>query len=123
MTLDGSLVFGFLLVFVRCSAMLLSSPVFGAQNTPVNVRILTTLAISGALTSVVRPALGPLPTDLPSLLIAVGTEAVAGLLLGSFMNLALQVGQIAGGVLDMQIGLGTSQVMNPVTSTGSAHAG
>src|SRR5437588_190118 len=34
MSFDSALLYSFLLVFVRCSAMLLVSPMFGAQNSP-----------------------------------------------------------------------------------------
>jgi flagellar biosynthesis protein FliR len=115
MPADPTLLFGFLLVFVRCSAMLLSSPVFGAQNTPLPVRIMTTLAISGALTAVLTPKLGPPPADMNGLVVAVAHEAMAGLLLGTFVSLALQAAQIAGAFLDLQIGLGSSQILNPAT--------
>jgi flagellar biosynthesis protein FliR len=114
MTFDEALLFAFLLVFVRCSAMLLSSPVFGAQNTPLPIRILTTLAISAALTCAIQPHIGPLPKDLYSMGAAVAGEAVAGLLIGLFMQLALQAALMAGALLDTQIGLGMSQTLNPI---------
>ncbi len=112
--MDVALMFAFLLVFVRCSAMLLASPIFGAQTTPLQVRIFTTLAIAGALTVAVSPSLGPAPQDLYSLALAVAQEAVAGLLLGAFMSLALQVAQLAGSIMDFEVGLGASQTLNPV---------
>ncbi len=74
MPIDASLLFGFLLVFVRCSAMLLSSPVFGAQNTPVHIRVLTTLSISAALTAVLKPNLGAVPDNMGTFALAIGTK-------------------------------------------------
>lgn len=114
MTFDEGLLFAFLLVFIRCSAMLLSSPVFGAQNTPLPIRILTTLAISAALTCALQPKVGPVPQDLYQMVAAVATEAVAGLIIGLFMQLALQAALMAGALLDTQIGLGMSQTLNPI---------
>ena len=141
MHFDSSLLFAFLLVFIRCSAMLLSSPVFGAQNTPLPVRIFTTLAISGALTCVIKPAIGPVPTELFSLASAVIKEALAGLIAampraggdyvwqtrvldgipGTLTGVVLMVlgrllfgAQMAGSIIDLQMGLGMSQAMNPL---------
>ena len=94
--------------------MLLSSPVFGAQSTPLPIRILTTLSIAAALTVALQPKVGPLPGDLYGLAAAVATEAGAGLLIGLFMQLALQAALMAGALLDIQIGLGMSQQLNPV---------
>ncbi len=113
--LNEASMYAFLMVFLRASALFLSSPVFGAQTTPVPIRVLTTASLSAALTFVVKHSFGPPPDTLYGL-VAVGIhEVLAGLLIGSFMSLALQVGQIAGGLMDLQIGLGTSQIMNPVT--------
>jgi len=110
-----ALLFAFLLVFVRCSAMLMSSPVFGAQNTPLPVRIFTTLSISAAITLVVNPAKSAPPADMGAFVLAVGNEAVAGLLLGFFMSLVLQAAQLAGSIMDMQLGLSMSQILNPIS--------
>jgi flagellar biosynthetic protein FliR len=115
MTFDANLLFAFLLVFVRCSAMLISSPLFGAQNTPVQVRTLTTLAIAGALTLVLKPKMGEMPQDMYTLAAAVLAEVVAGIVLGLTMTLVLQAAQIAGSILDLQLGLGLSQTLNPIS--------
>ena len=114
MSFDAVFLFSFAMVFIRCSAMLLSSPLFGSQNTPVQIRIFTTLAISAALTMVVQPDIGKPPVDLYGLLSFATQEAVAGLLIGSFISLALQAAQIAGAIMDTQLGLSMSQVLNPV---------
>lgn len=115
MAFDSALLYSFLLVFIRCSAMLLVSPMFGAQNSPVQVRIFTTLAIAGALTCALKPTIGPAPTELYALAAAVLKEALAGLLIGTFMSLVLQAAQMAGSIIDIQMGLSMSQEMNPIT--------
>ncbi len=113
--LNEALLFSFLLVFIRCGAMLLASPMFGAQNTPLPVRIFTTLSIAAALTCALNPAAGHVPGDMYVLLGAVFREAMTGLLLGLFMSLVLQAAQMAGSVIDLQMGLGMSQALNPLT--------
>lgn len=115
MSVDSALLYSFLLVFVRCSAMLLVSPMFGAQNTPLQVRIFTTLAIAGALTLVIEPSIGPAPTELYTLAGAVLKEALAGILIGTFMSFVLQAAQMGGAIIDMQMGLSMSQELNPIT--------
>lgn len=115
MHIDSALMFSFLLVFVRCSSMLLVSPMFGAQNSPVQIRVFTTLAIAGAITIALRPAMGPPPADMYALVGAVIKEVLAGLLIGIFMSLVLQAAQMAGAIIDMQMGLGMSQALNPIT--------
>jgi flagellar biosynthetic protein FliR len=109
----------FLFVFVRCSAMFMSCPVFGAQNTPSHVRIFITLAVSGALTMAISPSLGPVPGSLYELAFRLGGEVLAGLLLGSVTSLAIQTAQMAGGLMDLQSGLGSSHVLNPLNGVQS----
>lgn len=119
MAIDAAFMFSFLCVFVRCSAMFLSSPIFGSQSTPVSIRVMTSLAISGALTFALGKNIGPPPQDTYTLVMTVGHEVVAGLLIGSFMSFVLQSAQIAGGLIDTQMGLGMSQILNPVNGVSS----
>jgi flagellar biosynthetic protein FliR len=109
----------FLLVFVRCSAMLLTSPIFSAQNTPLMIRVWTGVAISGALTMAIQPHIAILPTDMYGLVSALAREALAGILLGSFVNLSMQALQMAGALMDVQSGLGSSHVLNPLNGVQS----
>lgn len=106
--------FAFLMVFLRAGAMFLASPLFGAQTTPVTVRVLSTGALAAALTCVVKHSFGPIPDTLYGVVVAGGHEVFAGLLIGACMSLAMMVGQIAGSMFDMQIGLSSSQMLNPV---------
>ena len=109
----------FLLIFVRCSAMFLTAPIFSSPNTPVHIRVLTAVAVSSALAVAVGPAIGTLPTDMYGLVAAVAREALAGVLLGSFVSLALQALQIAGSFMDLQAGLAASHVLNPLNGVQS----
>ena len=113
-------IFAFLLVFVRASATLMVAPPFGAQNTPLPIRILTTLSISAALTVAIGPKLGPSPDTMHGLAMAVLVEAGAGLLLGGMVNLAMQALTIAGSLADLQTGLTMSQVMNPIAGVSTS---
>ncbi|HRK21159.1 MAG TPA: flagellar biosynthetic protein FliR [Fimbriimonadaceae bacterium] len=120
MTLDSGLLWAFFLVFVRCTALMLSSPIFGSQTTPVHIRVMTTLALSGALVFALHPVPPHLPTNLGEMLLSVGNEAACGLLLGAFVSMTMMAVQFAGSFLDLHVGLGMSQVMNPVTGVPSS---
>jgi flagellar biosynthesis protein FliR len=119
-TFDSALLWAFLLVFVRCSAMMLVAPIFSAPSIPVQIRVMTTLALSGALVFAIRPAGAGLPADLGGLVLALANEAACGMLLGAFVSMALMAIQMAGSFLDLQVGLGMSQIMNPVTGIPSS---
>lgn len=111
---DLDALFGLFMVFVRCSAAFMSSPIFGAQNTPIQIRILTSLAVSFAISLVVKADIGHTPPHLGALFIVVANEVASGLLIGMLLQLVIQIAMIAGSFLDMQIGLGMSQTMNPL---------
>ena len=115
MSFDGALLYAFLLVFVRASAMLLVSPIFGAQSTPLFIRILTTLSISAALTLALKPNIAPPPPEMYPFVISIAHEVAVGLLIGTFCSFVLQAAQMAGAFLDLQMGLGISQTLNPMT--------
>ncbi len=112
---DLAALHAFFMVFIRCGAALMSSPFFGAQNMPVQVRIFSGLAIAGAISLVVKPTIGAVPADMGGLLTAAFMEAMAGVLIGTLLGFTLQMVQVAGTFLDMQIGLSISQTLNPVT--------
>jgi flagellar biosynthetic protein FliR len=115
MSLDASLLWSFFVVFVRASAMFLSSPIFSGTSMPVQVRVMSTLSISAALTMAVQRHVGPVPQDLLAMVTQLANEAVAGLVIGVVVSLVFQAIQMAGSFLDFQVGLGSSQIINPVT--------
>ncbi len=113
MSLDGPLVFAGLCVFVRCAALMLTAPIFGTV-VPVNVRVLLSAVIAFALAPAVQPHVGPLPQETVSLILAVGREVLAGVVIGGAVQLVVSMCQSAGAFLDIQVGTAASQVFNPL---------
>lgn len=116
MSLEIGWLWAFALVFVRCSAMLLASPFFG-QWVPVPIRVASAATMALALSPVLRPHLAPMPTDMATLVTMLAYEVAAGLLIGALVHLVLLAAQMAGAFLDMQIGLGQTQLLNPTAGT------
>ena len=114
MSLDAASMFVLFAVFVRCSAMFLSSPFFSATTIPVQIRVFTALSFAGALAIIVKPNMGPMPTSLIGLGSVMIVNALVGLLIGSLMHLMVFTAQMAGSILDLEIGLSASQVLNPI---------
>jgi len=117
MRLDGPFLFAFFLVFVRCSAMLAAAPVFGGSGLPVRVRVFLSAAIAGTLAVALRPQAGEVPPDLTRAVLAIANEAVIGLVIGAMVSMCLSVAQMAGSVMDLQMGLSMGHIMNPATGT------
>jgi len=112
-TLDAALLFGFFLVFVRCSAMFLSAPIFSGSNVPLLIRILAAVLVSAALTAVVKAGLPAVPSDMYAFVSLVANEVLAGLLIGVFIQIVMLAAQMAGSFMDLQVGLSMSHVLNP----------
>ena len=112
MTLDSALLFAFLFIFVRVGAAFLSSPLLGGQ-TPVSIRVGFAAVTALALTPALRPYIQA-PTQTYELVTALLHEVAVGLLMGLTLQFLMQSAQMAGSFMDMQMGLGSGQVMNPM---------
>lgn len=119
MILDTALFWSFLCAFLRSSAALLSLPIFGGQTVPVRIRVMAAMALALAITPVVQPLVGVVPQDLYALAMAAGREIVMGLILGMFVTIVFAAFQIAGGFIDLQVGLGMAQAINPASGVES----
>ncbi len=115
MIFDANWLWAGLCVFVRGSAMLLSTPVFGGQYIPVTVRVLTAASVSLSMVGMIQPNMGPMPQDMVGLIGQIANEAAAGLILGTLVSLIFYAVQMAGTFADFQVGLGSSQIINPAT--------
>jgi flagellar biosynthetic protein FliR len=109
-----------MLVWVRVTAALVASPVFGTVPAPVAFKTLLLLFFSLALAGAMLPhpdARAALPqpgawrAHLPALFL---TEAFIGLTLGFGLQAAFGALSIAGKVLDIQIGFGMGATYDPV---------
>jgi flagellar biosynthetic protein FliR len=114
--LDESWIFAFFLVFVRSSAMFLVSPLFGASVAP-RIRILFCVMFSFALTSIIQPYMPPIPQSIYGLLANVAHEAFVGILIGLSIQLLMMAAQMAGAIMDMQLGFNSMQMFNPNLGT------
>lgn len=116
MTLEAGLVWPFACLFARSSALMLSAP-FSSASVPVPVRVGFSAVLSMGMTPVLAEQVGPLPADMYSLAAAIAQNVLVGLLIGFTIQLVVQGLLMAGAFLDMQMGLGSVQVLNPMTET------
>jgi flagellar biosynthesis protein FliR len=107
-----------LLIFCRITGFFVSAPVFSAQrNVPLQFRI----GISVFLTLIVFFATGeqsPIPLD-GNYFLLILRESLIGLLLGFIAYLFFTTVQIAGAFIDMQLGFGIANVIDPMTGAQS----
>lgn len=110
-------VLGTLLVSVRVAAATAFTSVFGPTQIPAPARVILVVALSAALISVVAVPAGSASFSLLSLLLAVLGEVSIGLAFAFGFIAAYAATQIAGRVLDTQVGFSAAAVLNPATQT------
>ncbi|MEI6512033.1 MAG: flagellar biosynthetic protein FliR [bacterium] len=117
MAIDTVFFYTFLLIFVRSTSMFATSPIFNGLGVPVQVRIGLGGVLGLALAPVLRAHVGAVPTEMLAFIGAIAHEALIGILLGFLVTLLLSAAEMAGHFLDMQIGFGMMQLLNPQTQT------
>jgi len=107
----------FLLILARVSPLLMVAPIFGSNLVPPQVRIFMAIVLTVLLLPVVRmPLAAGVTSTVFHLALGVGFELLLGLLV-AFMALLLFAGaQIAGQLVDIQMGFGMANVIDPMTS-------
>jgi len=119
MKFDAAFLFALFAVFIRTTAMLLVAPVFGAPSIPARIRILFGAVLAFALCPVIKPYLSAPPTDLYGILLLVANEALAGFVVGLFLSLVMLGIMMGGAIMDIQVGLSMSHVINPASGQAS----
>jgi len=107
----------FLQVLIRFSSIVAIAPVFGARQVPTQVKVGLTLVLSIALTPLVRSSfpsadLSP-PHDLGGFATVIVLQSMVGMLMGFVVSLVLSAFQIAGSLLDLQVGFSMAQTFDP----------
>jgi len=100
-----------LFVLMRAGALLLALPLFGGPGVPPHVKIglgaLTALLLSPA----VKP--GPAVSNVGQLVVVVAQEVFVGLSMGFVVALTFYALQVAGYLMDVPIGFGMVNVLDP----------
>lgn len=110
--IQGQLGF-FLLLLVRMSGVFTTAPFFGSRNVPSQIRIVLALACALLLFPLLfRPELS-LPVAFFPYALLVLKELLVGLIMGYTAYLFFTAIQMAGQVLDMQIGFGIVSIFDP----------
>jgi flagellar biosynthetic protein FliR len=105
-----------LLVSVRIAAATAMTAVLGPTQIPAPARVALVLSISALLISVVSVP-PTLVNSLAPLVVAVAGELVIGMAFAFGFIAAYGATQIAGRILDSQIGFGAAAILNPATQT------
>lgn len=110
-------VVAFVLVLMRAAGIFLTAPVFASRNIPIMVKASWILLIAFLIFPVVPFRAEILPSSGIPLGLAVVREMLIGFSLGLGASLIFTGIQLAGQMVDIQMGLGMVNVIDPVTST------
>jgi len=105
----------FFLLSLRVAAVFVMTPVFYAAAVPPTVRALLLIGLSMAVAVGLQPEALPQSLPMDELLSAAFSELALGATLGLGILLAFGAFAVAGNLLDVQVGFGMGQVIDPVT--------
>ncbi len=107
----------FLLIFVRISTVIALIPIFGSQQVPPQIKV----AISLILSVIIFPAVMSFKPQFPQafsiglFFLLVCKEAMVGLIIGFITSFLFAAVQLAGQLIDTEIGFGFVEVADPFT--------
>lgn len=103
----------FLLLFARISGIFSSAPFYSSHNIPVYIKAGTSLLLSYILLPLLYTPKISIPETFWPYLFLVASEFLFGLIFGFVSQLVFDAIQMAGHLLDMQIGFGIVNIFDP----------
>jgi len=113
-------IFAFMIVFVRFAGAFLMFPGIGEAFVSPRIRMMFALTFTFMMFPVLMPYLPPMPDQIPSLVLLIGTESIVGIFFGTIMRLLLDIIATSGSIIAMEIGLSNAMILNPSLATQSA---
>lgn len=106
----------FFLVLMRISGVFIMAPFLGSRNIPIVIRVCAIWSISLVLFPVLlQKGVVVIPTTLFAYILVISTELFIGWLIGFVASLTFSAIHMAGQLLDMQVGFGVVNVLDPTT--------
>jgi len=115
LSLDLNWIATVLLSSIRVGILFLMTPLLALGALPVNVRVLFVLALSAVLIAGAATPIGTIDLSVAGLAAAAACEVVLGGLLAFGLFAGFAAFQLAGRLLDLQLGLGVAVLFDPTT--------
>lgn len=109
-------VIAFVLILMRVAGLFLTAPVFGSKNIPISVKASWILIVTFLLFPVIDFKLETLPAAGIPMGFAVIRELIIGFCIGLVATLLFTGIQLAGQIVDIQMGLGMVNLIDPITN-------
>ena len=110
---SGNFIVGFMLLFFRMLAIFLAVPIFSHKNIPNTIKA----SMAFFFTVVFYPSMPPLdiPINTASIVLAILSEFMLGLVVGIVLLLAYNVITFAGGLISFMMGFSMASAIDPQT--------
>ena len=112
----------FLFINARVSGFILFNPILGRNNVPAAVRAGMALVLSVFVASITTQQ-APEPVGVAELMVRLALEMGLGYLLGMAVNFFFYIPQLAGSMIDTQMGMTMNQMYDPGTSANMSVSG
>lgn len=107
----------FMLVMMRTGAVIFSAPVFGSPNVPAQIKAATTVLFSLSIFPLISVPNQSIGSDALHFILYAMRESLVGLMLGFIVSLLMNSFFIAGQTIDTQMGIGITNIIDPVLRT------
>ncbi|MCI9367258.1 MAG: flagellar biosynthetic protein FliR [Oscillospiraceae bacterium] len=111
-----------LYIMARVSGFILFNPILGRTNIPAAFRSGMVLVLSWFVMGVTDQQV-PVPGGIPELVVRILLEMGLGFLLGMAVNFFFYIPQLAGSMIDTQMGMTMNQMYDPGTSSSMSVSG
>lgn len=105
------------LLFLRVSAIIWSSPIFGRQNIPQAVKVCFSLALTYFFYIAVPQSVPVIGGAIATFALLCALELLFGMIMGYVLTLFFSLSYTAGQIIDMQIGFGMVNVFDVQSNT------
>jgi len=106
---------GFLLILGRLSGLFLSAPIFSSKQIPTTIKVVTLTILSASLACFLPVQYGVELNSLGMFVSAMVLEIFIGYIIGFVTNIVFAAIQLAGQVMDMQMGFAIVNVVDPLS--------
>ena len=107
----------FVMIITRITGIIVIAPVFGSRNIPMQVKIGFSAIVAMILFSAKQMPVYQFPDNLIPFILILINEFIIGLAIGFIANLIFAAIQLAGQIIDMQMGFGIVNVIDPIFGT------
>ena len=103
----------FFIIFARMSGLFVTAPILSSRQMPMRVKVVAVLIISACLAYVIPVSIPAEATTASTVVLALAMEVVVGFTIGFVAYMIFAGIQLAGQVMDMQMGFGIVNVVDP----------